>query len=321
LWIETGRFVEYGIWSESLIKRIDEHRYPEVVAPLLAGLVQVPKSVSKIAESAPVTMARIERAIPLFESIADYVSVVHLHAELCDELEARGQFDKAEKVGTEALRISEMHNLERSYAYVHVLGVLANTEISRRRTDEGRAYATRALKILPPHDRRWRPWLMAILAMIEFCEGNTARALELTEATWLEYSDGWPGRALVRIRSNLSAYHLLLNHLDAAAAIAREVLADSRETFGDSIQNLAVIATLRGEAVSAARVLGFLEEWHTRTELCRNPLSQATFDVLLRVLRERLSEDAIDRLKAEGREMSIDQAIDEILQVTEEPAS
>jgi len=195
--------------------------------------------------------------------------------------------------------------------------VLANTAISQRRIDEGRAYATRALKILPPHDRHWRPWLMAILAMIEFCEGNTARALELTEATWLEYSDAWPARALVQIRSNLSAYHLLLNHPDVAAAIAREVLADSRETFGDSIENLAAIASLRGEAVSA-RVLGFVEAWRTRTEFYRNPLSQATYDVLLRVLRELLSEDTIDRLKAEGREMSIDQAIDEILQVTEE---
>ena len=44
-------------------------------------------------------------------------------------------------------------------------------------------------------------------------------------------------------------------------------------------------------------------------------------DVFLGVLREQLSEDAISHLKAEGREMSIDQAIDEILRVMEEPVS
>jgi len=318
LWIETGRFAEYRTWSESLIERIDENRHPEVVAPLLAGLAQVPRAgLVQVLEARAATMARIEHAISLFEGLADYVSVVHLHAELCNELAVRGQFEKAEKVGTEALQISEMHGLERSYAYVHVLGVLAESAISQRRTDEGRAYAIRALKILPPHDRRWRPWLTVILAMVEFREGNTARALELTEATWREYSDGWPGRALVRIRSNLSNYHLLLNHLDEAAAISREILADSHETFGDSIENLAAIAALRGEAVSAARVLGFLEEWRTRTEFHRNALSQATYDVLLAALREHLSEDAIDHLKAEGREMSLDQTIDDILRVTE----
>ena len=312
LWSETNRLAEYRFWSESLINRIDEHRYPEVVGALLAGLVQ--------ASLGPAKAAAIERAIPLFEEIGDYVTVVHLHAELSAVLVDRGRFEQAENVAAKALHISEMHNLEHSDAYVHILGQRGSIALMQRQTDEGRAYAMRALKMLPVQDR-WRPWLTALLGAVEFSEGNTARALELTEDACRMYGNA--GRSLVAIRSNLSAYHLLLNHLDTAAEIAREVVADSRELieYQCTALQLAAIAAFRGHVDAAARVLGVLDEQYEKTEFRLSPVNQATRDVLVAALRERLSEAAIDRLKFEGREMTFDQAIDEVLRMTEVPVS
>jgi len=315
LWSETNRLAEYRFWSESLINRIDEHRYPEVVGALLAGLVQV-------SLRGPTKAAAIERAIPLFEEMGDYVSVVHLHAELCSVLADRGRFEEAESVAAKALHISEIHNLEHSDAYVHVLGARGGIALTQRQTVEARAYFMRALKMLAVQDR-WRPWLMASLGAVEFSEGNTARALELTEDACRMYGNA--GRALVGIRSNLSAYHLLLNQLDTATEIAREVIAesaDSRELieYQCTALQLAAIAALRGHVDAAARVLGVLDEQYEQTEFILSPVNQTTRDVLVAALRERLSEAEIDRFKIEGREMTFDQAIDVLLRMTEAPA-
>ena len=48
---------------------------------------------------------------------------------------------------------------------------------------------------------------------------------------------------------------------------------------------------------------------------------QATYDVLVRAMRGRLSDVEIDRSTNEGRGMSLDQAIDEVTRVTKAPAS
>jgi len=312
VWTSTHRLREFRFWSESLIERIDEQRYPKVVAPLLAGLVQ--------ASDGDAAAAAIKRAIPLFERIGDYAGVAHLHGEFSHFLWLRGRYEQAEMVAGDALRICEMHGLERSDAFVHSLGELAYSVGLQRRIDEARAYITRALS---HSDRYWRPWLISILGETEFCEGNTAKALELTEDALRQYpADTRIMRALAGIGSRLSAYHLLLNHLDVAAEVARENVAEAHEHVEvvGSMQHLAAIAALRGDAVAAARVLGFLDEWYTQTENRRVPIEQATYDVLIRALRDRLTEAAIDRWRTEGRRMTFDQAIDEVLHLIQAPA-
>jgi tetratricopeptide (TPR) repeat protein len=254
----------------------------------------------------------IERAMPVFERIGDYAGVAHLNAELSSSLIWRGRYDAAEKVAADGLHICELHNLG-SAAYAHCLGQLAYAIGLQGRVDEARAHITRALTILAPHDHRWRASLISFLSEMAFFEGETARALELAENALQQYpANTRAGRGRLGIRLNLSAYHLLLNHLDAATAIAGEVAADLREDVGLwPLQILTAIAALRGHAVAAATALGFLDEWYARLECCRTPLGQAIYDVLVAALQDRLPEDEIDRLRAEGRGMTFDQAIDE----------
>jgi tetratricopeptide (TPR) repeat protein len=189
----------------------------------------------------------------------------------------------------------------------------------RRRPEQARAYLTRALAILPSHDLYRRPRLISLLASVEFCEGDAVKALELAEDALRHCgSDALSGRGSQNIRSDLSVYHVLLNHLDTAAAIATELIADRFEnTWYRHVQTLATIAVLRDDAVTGARILGFSDEWGKRYEALRGPLDQALEDALERAVRERLPEPEIDRLKTAGRAMNSDQAIDEVLRGTD----
>lgn len=316
LLLRSRNLPEYRLWCESLVNRIDHDRFPDVVAPVFAGFIQASPAIDKLSP--------IQRAIPLFERISDFGGLAHLYAELAFCLLGLGRLDEGEAAARDALATCERHGLDCSAAAVHSLGALARVANARRRTDEARAYLSRALQTATRArcDEHWQSYLRQLLSGIEFAEGNVARAIELTEEA-LHLDGDTPGRSHGEQVATLSTYRLFQGQIDEAAALAREVVVDWRERISalDSIACLAAISAIRGQSATAARVAGFLQVAFARRETWRgSTIDHAIDDLLERKLRESLPEDELDRLKAEGADLTLDRAIDEVFRATE-PAS
>lgn len=309
LWLRTGRQNECRCWMQSFIEKIDEERYPDVAAKLWAGLVQATFD----AVEGP---AAIEHAIPLFERIGDYERVVHLRVHLARFRANRGMYPQAETDLVEALRVGAAHHLEGSSAYVHALGALAGVVSAQQRFDGARAYIEEAFHLLPPEDRAWRRWIMTSQADVEFEAGNTMKALQICEDACRRFPHR--GVDLAYLYTSMSAYQLLLNDLDAAELFASKVVngfQEDQDAAIAAIEELAAAGALRGELVTPAKLLGYVNEWNDRNEYRRSSLRQSIYELAARALRECLSEETLEQLISEGRALTFYQAIDAALEI------
>jgi hypothetical protein len=82
-----------------------------------------------------------------------------------------------------------------------------------------------------------------------------------------------------------------------------------------SLQHLAVIAGLGGDARLGAQLLAYVDAQYAELGMQREPTEQWGYDKLMATLRETLSADEIATLGAEGAAWSEDRAVEEALQV------
>ncbi|MFZ0032162.1 MAG: hypothetical protein WAK84_09855 [Candidatus Cybelea sp.] len=82
-----------------------------------------------------------------------------------------------------------------------------------------------------------------------------------------------------------------------------------------SIQHLALLAALGGDAQLAARLLGYVDVGYDQLGMKREPTEQWGYDKLLTALRKTLSDDEIKRFAAEGAAWSEDQAVEKALKI------
>jgi tetratricopeptide (TPR) repeat protein len=257
----------------------------------------------------------ITRAIPLFDRIEDREGGAHIRSELAFHFLRAGNLDEARKAASDATSLCERYNLQGSGAFGHSFGMLAYVALWEQNFDEGRVHALRALKGLQPQaEPLWRFWLVDILAALEFCDGNAERALDMVD----EALRGCPRHlrtSLLALTRNRTEIHLLLNHLDEAAAGAHQLLTYSHEYTAviESVVFLATIAALHDHASPAAKALGFLEHRYAQEQRVRlGPMDRAVDSLLVQAVRERLPEATIDILKAEGRSMTMEDVIEEV---------
>ena len=309
LWNGTGRRKEYRFWSESLIERIDETRYPEVVARLLVGLGQA-------IVHTPDAPAVIRRALRLSEKVGDYAEVMNLRNQQATRYRLQGEHAQVESVAADALRIGAEQHLEGSPEHMRCLGTIALAVSAQGRPEEGRAYILQALGLLPAGERTWHRYLETLLAEVEFNAQNTAKALEIAQDANERFQN--IGGASGYLHLSISSYHLILNNLDAAASFATDALTywrgDDENTYW-AIQNAATLDVLRDDGIIAARLLGFVDEWCNQQNIRRFSFRLATYEILIQALRSRLSEATLERLMTSGRTMTEDEAIDAALQV------
>jgi hypothetical protein len=106
--------------------------------------------------------------------------------------------------------------------------------------------------------------------------------------------------------------------LELAKEFARKALrtggeAQATEIVGWGVQHLVVILARQNQARLAAQLLGYVNEALRKSEFQRQPTEQWSYEQLMAALRERLSEEQIAKLCAEGATWTEDRAIEEAL--------
>jgi len=119
-----------------------------------------------------------------------------------------------------------------------------------------------------------------------------------------------PKGSLGMCLTNLAGIHTERMELDEALAAAREGLPLRKEagfSWG-ALDHLALRAALAGKLTSAARVAGYADSAFAAKQSSRQPNEARARDRLQALLREKLTVDEIERLLAQGAQMSEDEA-------------
>jgi tetratricopeptide (TPR) repeat protein len=126
--------------------------------------------------------------------------------------------------------------------------------------------------------------------------------------------------ALIVALMNNAGYALWLERYDDAREDARESISLCEEIQDHldvpiCIQHLATVADARGDASTAARLLGFVDARFVQIDEPRQLTEQMLCDRLMRSLREKLSETQLAALMSDGALLREDEAIAQALEV------
>jgi transcriptional regulator with XRE-family HTH domain len=109
---------------------------------------------------------------------------------------------------------------------------------------------------------------------------------------------------------------LLLGDVEGAVepllAYLREMRGNESFTHGE-LEYAALALALRGQAIAAARLLGRVRSIEQRAPFERGGARQDAYDLLISLLRQQLSDKAMEKAVDAGALLGPDQAIDEAL--------
>jgi predicted ATPase len=307
LWTSAERRIECRRWAEAALERVDATRYPLVAARVMRAHIQSIDGAAVLAAAA--------RAIPLFERIGDRRGLISLHAHVAWEHALRGALAEAERSIGQAFELAQKERLEHSRQYGRLLHARCLIRALACRLDEARIDAAAAARLRNDIGEEDAIVDLYWEAFFAFTDGDVRRSAELLEA----------GADCARARSKnpagqlseLAAVRIVLGEIDAAKSAARDALelalVEHLDSVWRAIQHLAAVAAVRGRAVTAARLIGFVDAWREHKGGIRGYYERASYDVLMASLRDQLTADAIAALAAEGSLLTFERAVDEAL--------
>jgi hypothetical protein len=307
VWERIGGLEEHRRWVEMALERIDEAQHPRVVARLLRDLIA-----RAFYETG--TLFAIERAVALNDRIDDPDDILDLHSGLISTYAVHGMFEDAERSAQRAAAVVAMKpELLTSVRYAVVLAHRSTLRKIQGRIDEARADLVAAEAIARACGDRYFVILhcWSRLCTIELVAGNLERALEIAEQ--MLASEHGPFELITEESLRIvGGLRLLLGDVDGAVEAVREILDLPRYDtmwFNSTCVYAATAAALRGHAVVAARLSGFVRAREDRTGF-RPGLGRKSVDELLRTtLAEHPQQDLIASAGADGGRMTEDEAL------------
>jgi predicted ATPase/transcriptional regulator with XRE-family HTH domain len=259
-----------------------------------------------------------ERAVRAYRELGDGRSLAMALMTLAGSLrEEPGWVDRAEAAATEALELARATGFVRLVP--SLLAAVADMKRVRGALGEARALLEQALAMARTEGNLLGlSTALSRLAEVEFAAGDFAAARRYgAEATEVDARRG-VAMAVSADRCDLAAFALAADDLDAAAGEARTVLAmsdrvDQPVHVAIAAQHLGVVAALRGDLERAARLLAYADTTFRRLAYTRQPTEQLGETRARAILAERLGEDAVIALAAEGAAFGRDEAIAEAL--------
>jgi tetratricopeptide (TPR) repeat protein len=258
-----------------------------------------------------------KRALELGEQCGDPLTTTLGLSRLAFGLMQAGQPQETQPIIERALRLSTKGDLARSAVRVTVLNQAAVIAHQCGRFDEARQLFTEALAVATARGDEDDVTLIRVsMAEFEFHAGNPEGALQLVRA--FETKTREPRFRILALQ-NGAAYRMVLGDILGARAAAHQALALARGVEAlnvvVTIQHLATVSALSGDARRAARLRGYADAWYHNAGYEREFTERRTHEMLMAVLHDHLSNAEIEKLTAEGAAWSEDRAVEEALKV------
>jgi len=311
LWSNGGLSVEGRYWIEMALERVSEAEQPRIAGRLWLALADL--SSGKRAHDAA------ERAMQLYASVNDARGIARAQSDIAYALYQMGRHDEARTTIEQALATARSCGDAWKVAIcLNVQGVIAMVggDISAAR--ELFAQALAGCKALG--NTLGISLLLGNIAELEFTDGHPAEALRAASECLDIRLCGKNATAIANGHCNSAAYRVALGDLAGARESAREGLRLARQERSElqvafTLQHLALLCALGGDARLGAQLLGYVDAQFTALSMQREPTEQWGYDKLMATLRETLNADEIAQLAAEGAAWSEDRAVEEALKV------
>jgi tetratricopeptide (TPR) repeat protein len=311
LWYTAGLTVEGRYWVERALEAVSEAEEPHVAARLqsaLSGFFSGKRS-----------RDAAERATELYTKLGDVRRAARAQQSLAFALYQMGELDAARVAIAQALEASRA--CDDAVNVSDALNTQACMEVGRGAVRAARELFTQALasnKALG--NELGAALVLSNIAEVEFSDGNPEQALRAASEALDIRVRGKNATDIASSHCNSAAYRIALGDLTGARDSAREGLRVARQgrvelLIAITLQHLAVLAALGGNAQRGARLLGYAGAQYTALGMLREPTEQWGYDKLMATLRETLSLDEIVTLQAEGAAWSEDRAVEEALKV------
>ncbi len=311
LWVRGGLTLEGRYWVGLALERVSEVEHPKVAASLRLMLARLSYGKRKRDEA--------ERAMKLYEFVGDVRRAARAESHLAFALFLMGRLDEATAGIARALHaLRECGDNWYVASCLNYQGAIASDRGDLQTGHELFAQALATFKALG--DEMGTASVLLNLAESEFAEGHPEQALRLIREALVLDLRGKDAESIAIDHVNSAAYRIALGDSTGARESAREGLRFARQAqdtshVAISLQHFALLAALGGNEPRGAQLLGYVNAQYSHLEMEREPTEQWGYTKLMAALRERLSEDEVARLGAEGAGWSEDQAVDEALQI------
>jgi len=162
-------------------------------------------------------------------------------------------------------------------------------------------------------DRRLLAAAVSVEAHIPLYQGDYEQARVLFEEALQHSRDADDAGGVKLALTNLGFTTLEQGRLTDAASLFRASLSVpvelTRSGADEAIEGLAAIAVARGNAATAARLLGATEEWRRKVAYMQEPFESAIRDRTVTAARRALGERVYRGLAQEGAALDLDEAV------------
>jgi hypothetical protein len=308
LWNIGGLIVEGRYWIGRAQAGLDESKHPKEAARLWLTLAETSFAKPKLEYA--------ERALALFEALGDRRRSAAALFDIAFALFQMGQLEEAEREIERSMIVMRECGYRRGVASCLSLKGLfyrfPGCDVAASRT-----LLAQSIDIFRSlGDERGAAAAFGNLAELEFSSGDVEKAMQLVREALATNAGGKEAIILAIDHTNLAAYCIAANDLDAARVAAREGLKwalQGQHALGIAIvlQHFALIAALCDNQDVAARLIGYVDAYFDVLAYQREYTERWCLDKLMLALREHRTESEIERLAAEGARWSEDQAVEQ----------
>lgn len=159
----------------------------------------------------------------------------------------------------------------------------------------------------------------ANLAELEHARGQTRRSIEIVRELLPGFRDDGDQTSYVQALSNLAGYLAAVDDLPAARAAAQESIRELAPREPDSafvagaIEHVALTLALGNDSERAAKLAAYVDAAYGKLGFQREFTERTTHERLMRVLRERFSQEELETMSAKGSDFTPAEAIAEAL--------
>jgi len=249
-----------------------------------------------------------ERAIALYRVVGDELGAAYALRSLAYSLLQMGKLDEGNVVINRA--IAAFRDRKDDVGVASCLGLQGVSAYIQGDFALGRRYYVKAVAACKAlGDELATADVLGNFAELEFADSHPERALRLVSESLAITSGGKEMANRAIDHNNKAAYAIALGKLDEARESLREGLRWARLennswNISVALQHLALIAALQGQVELAARLVGYVNERYESLGLQREATEEWAYQKLWSTLRERLTEEQLSALGAEGVTLS-----------------
>jgi predicted ATPase/class 3 adenylate cyclase/DNA-binding XRE family transcriptional regulator len=262
--------------------------------------------------------AQLEEALVLYHKLGDTFNEARTLAYLARVFAAQGEYGRARALAEESLRLARALGNQGRIAFA--LYELARVRfLAQDDFAQTQALAEQCLALYREvGDTQYIAVLLSLLGEMHLIQGELTQAHELLEesvVTFKELGDRWStAEALItfaRVASSQGELATARVHYQESLELAREI--DAKNLIASALEGAGAVVAAQGEPEWAARLWGTAQVLRVAIGAPLPPIYRSDYESALNTTRTRLGEEVFATALAEGGDMTLEQAMDDLL--------